>query len=222
MQAKYSHFRYLGKPVIRFPGTSFRVSSVDVPAGVSPQALHGVTVLHQSSLPWEEIASDILYRRVNSNKLGFLLVLSALESCYIKCAVHHTSNDPKQMAKADALREANKLGGLKGALHPDAVDFNVEKTLEARNQVLSDKSVIGNKLTRDLSKASNTIDVAESVAKKAGVFGVVTGPVIGSVTEIAKLDENATTAEQVSAGIVGALKTVDNAIIGGTAGAAVG
>ncbi|MES9833028.1 MAG: hypothetical protein ABW139_12390 [Candidatus Thiodiazotropha sp. DIVDIV] len=132
------------------------------------------------------------------------------------------SKDPAQMAKAEVLRDANKPGGLKGALHPDAVEYDVDKTMTARNQVLSDKSVIGNKLTNDLNKASKTIDMAESVAKKAGIIGTVAGPVIGSVSEIAKLDENATTAEQITAGIVGAVKTADNAVVGGVSGTLVG
>jgi hypothetical protein len=128
------------------------------------------------------------------------------------------SKDPVQMEKAQALREANRPGGLKGAIHPEAVEYNVEKTLSARNQVLSENSVIGNKLTNDLRKASKTIDLAESIGKKAGVVGLVAGPVIGTVTEIAKLDEHATTADKITAGFVGALKTVDNAAIGATAG----
>ncbi len=128
------------------------------------------------------------------------------------------SKDPVQMEKAQALREANRPGGLKGAIHPEAVEYNVEKTLSARNQVLSENSVIGNKLTNDLRKASKTIDLAESIGKKAGVVGLVAGPVIGTVTEIAKLDEHATTADKITAGFVGALKTVDNATIGATAG----
>ncbi|MBW9259288.1 MAG: hypothetical protein K1562_16890 [Candidatus Thiodiazotropha sp. (ex. Lucinisca nassula)] len=132
------------------------------------------------------------------------------------------SKDPAQMTKAEALREANKPGGLKGALHPDAVEYDVDKTLAARNQVLSDKSVIGNKLANDLNKASKTIDMAESVAKKAGIVGTVAGPVIGSISEVAKLDDNATTAEHITAGIVGALKTADNAVVGVTAGAFIG
>ncbi|MES9977768.1 MAG: hypothetical protein ABW107_03350, partial [Candidatus Thiodiazotropha sp. 6PLUC5] len=132
------------------------------------------------------------------------------------------SKDPAQMAKAETLRDANKPGGLKGSIHPDAVEYDVDKTIAARNQVLSDKSVIGNKLANDLSKVSKSIDLAESVAKKAGVVGMVAGPVIGSVSEISKLDENATTAEQITAGIVGAVKTVDNAIVGVTTGAFVG
>ncbi|MES9862887.1 MAG: hypothetical protein ABW157_05950 [Candidatus Thiodiazotropha sp. LLP2] len=132
------------------------------------------------------------------------------------------SKDPSQMSKAEALRDANRPGGLKGALHPDAVEYDVDKTMTARNQVLSDKSVIGNKLTNDLNKASKTIDMAESAAKKAGIIGTVAGPVIGSVSEIAKLDENATTAEQITAGIVGAVKTVDNAVVGGVSGTLIG
>ncbi|MCG7926019.1 MAG: hypothetical protein JAY67_10790 [Candidatus Thiodiazotropha taylori] len=132
------------------------------------------------------------------------------------------SKDPAQMAQAEALREANRPGGLKGALHPDAVEYDVDKTLAARNQVLSDKSVIGNKLANDLNKASKSIDMAESVAKKAGIVGTVAGPVIGSISEVAKLDENATTAEQITAGIVGAVKTVDNAVVGGVSGTLVG
>ncbi|MCG7981526.1 MAG: hypothetical protein JAY90_02115 [Candidatus Thiodiazotropha lotti] len=131
------------------------------------------------------------------------------------------SKDPAQMAQAEALREANRPGGLKGALHPDAVKYDVDKTLAVRNQVLSDKSVIGNKLANDLNKASKTIDLAESVAKKAGIVGTVAGPVIGSISEVAKLDENATTAEQITAGIVGALKTADNAVVGGLVGTGV-
>ncbi|MCG7871161.1 MAG: hypothetical protein N0C88_03580 [Candidatus Thiodiazotropha lotti] len=132
------------------------------------------------------------------------------------------SKDPAQMTQAEALREANRPGGLKGALHPDAVEYDVDKTLAARNQVLSDKSVIGNKLTNDLNKASKTIDMAESVAKKAGIVGTVAGPVIGSISEVAKLDENATTAEQITAGIVGAVKNVDNAVVGGVVGTVAG
>ncbi len=128
------------------------------------------------------------------------------------------SQDPAQMEKAQALREANRPGGLKGAIHPDAVEYNVEKTLNTRHQILSENSVIGNKLANDLRKASKTIDLAESIGKKAGVAGLVAGPVIGTVTEIAKLDENATTADKITAGFVGALKTVDNATIGATAG----
>ncbi|MEW8406191.1 MAG: hypothetical protein AB2688_15780, partial [Candidatus Thiodiazotropha taylori] len=81
--------------------------------------------------------------------------------------------------------------------------------------------VIGNKLANDLNKASKTIDMAESVAKKAGIVGTVAGPVIGSISEVAKLDESATTAEQITAGIVGALKTVDNAVVGGLVGTGV-
>ncbi|MEW8255998.1 MAG: hypothetical protein AB2747_16690 [Candidatus Thiodiazotropha taylori] len=131
------------------------------------------------------------------------------------------SKDPAQMAQAEALREANRPGGLKGALHPDAVEYDLDKTLAARNRVLSDKSVIGNKLANDLNKASKSIDMAESVAKKAGIVGTVAGPVIGSIAEVAKLDESATTAEQITAGIVGALKTVDNAVVGGLVGTGV-
>jgi hypothetical protein len=41
------------------------------------------------------------------------------------------TNDPAQMEKAMALREANKPGGLKGALHPDAVEYDVDKTITA-------------------------------------------------------------------------------------------
>ncbi|MET0027008.1 MAG: hypothetical protein ABW101_05175 [Candidatus Thiodiazotropha sp.] len=132
------------------------------------------------------------------------------------------SGDPAQIDKAEALRDANKPGGLKSALHPDAVDYDVDKTLETRNRVLSDKSVIGRKLSNDLGKASKALDFAESASKKAGVAGMVAGPVIGSISEIAKLDDNATTAEQITAGIIGAVKTVDNAVVGGTAGATVG
>jgi hypothetical protein len=132
------------------------------------------------------------------------------------------TNDPTQMAKAEALREANKPGGLKGALHPDAVEYNVDKTITARNQVLSDKSVIGNKLANELRKVSKTVDLAESVVKKAGVVGMVAGPIISSVSEVAKLDENATTAEQITAGIIGAVKNVDNAAVGLSTGAFVG
>ena len=133
-----------------------------------------------------------------------------------------STGDPVQIEKAQALRDANRPGGLKGMLHPDAIEYNVERTLDARNQVLSEKSVIGGKLSRDISRVSGTLDLAESVARKAGVVGMVAGPVIGSATEIARLDENATTAETITAGIVGSLKTVDNAAVGGVAGLAVG
>jgi hypothetical protein len=108
------------------------------------------------------------------------------------------------------------------SLHPDAVEYDADKTIAARNQVLSDKSVIGNKLTNDLRKASKTIDYAESVAKKAGVAGMVAGPIIGTVSEVVKLDEDATTAEQITAGIAGAVKSIDNAVVGGVSGALVG
>lgn len=132
------------------------------------------------------------------------------------------TGDPAQIEKANALREANRAPGLKGILHPDAVDYSAKNTLEARNQVLSDKSVIGGKLARDLGKASHTLDLADNVIKKAGIVGTVAGPVIGSVTEVAKLDDNATAAEKITAGIVGAVKNVDNAVVGVTAGGVTG
>jgi hypothetical protein len=132
------------------------------------------------------------------------------------------SKNPVQIEKAEALREANKPDGLKGTLYPNAVEYNVDKTLEARNNVLSDKSVIGNKLENDLRKVSTKIDIAESIAKKAGVIGIVAGPVISSASEIAKLDEKPSGAEQITAGIVGAIKTADNETVGIAAGATVG
>ncbi|MES9940207.1 MAG: hypothetical protein ABW104_14090 [Candidatus Thiodiazotropha sp. 6PLUC2] len=173
-------------------------------------------------------ASDIAGNVMTVSTAAVTAVATHVQQKTIQGPVEHAierleaSKDPAQMAKAETLRDANKPGGLKGSIHPDAVEYDVDKTIAARNQVLSDKSVIGNKLANDLSKVSKSIDLAESVAKKAGVVGMVAGPVIGSVSEISKLDENATTAEQITAGIVGAVKTVDNAIVGVTTGAFVG
>lgn len=133
-----------------------------------------------------------------------------------------STGDPVQMEKAQALRDANRPDGLKGMLHSDAIEYNAERTLDARNQVLSEKSVIGGKLSRDIGKVSDTLDFAESVGRKAGIVGMAAGPLIGGASEIAKLDENATTAETVTAGIVGSLKTVDNAVVGGVVGALTG
>lgn len=130
------------------------------------------------------------------------------------------TGDPKQIEKAQTLRNANKVTGLAGRLHPDARDYTVESTLNARDKALSKDSVIGGKLSRELSKATSKLEVAEKVTKRAGTFGLVAGPLIGSASEIAKLDQNALVSDKITAGIVGALKNVDNLVVGGVAGTA--
>ena len=135
------------------------------------------------------------------------------------------TGDPVQIEKAQALRDANKINGLAGKIHANARDYNVESTLNSRNNALSKDSVIGGKLTRELAKASDKLDIAEKTIKRTGTIGMIAGPVIGSVAEIAKLDQNATASEKVTAGIVGVLKNVDNLAVGalgGTAGTILG
>ncbi len=85
------------------------------------------------------------------------------------------SEDSVQIEKARELREANRPPGLQGLLHPDAVEYDLQRTLEARERVLSDRSVIGNKLTAELSKVSDTVKVAETVSRRAGIVGTVVG-----------------------------------------------
>ena len=132
------------------------------------------------------------------------------------------SNHKPQLVKARALEDANRPGGIKGKLFPNSFEYDAKKILNTREKVLSKKSVIGGKLSRELSKASKTIDLAESVGKRAGIVGLVAGPIISSISEVAKLKESATMEDKTTAGIVGSLKSMDNLAVGVIAGGVTG
>ncbi len=162
-------------------GVSQLANQVSISTKESKPSDNKIDTINNITGTFTTIATSAVAARVNHNQQNIL-------KTPIERAISRLdTNNPIQQKMAQALREANLPDGIKGKLYPDAFVYNSEKTLTTKYKILSQDSVIGKKLARDLSKLVPSLKSMEAIDKKAGIVGIIAAPVIGSTQRLPNL-----------------------------------